>query len=667
MKRQTIFGALAALALAIVPFIAAQPAEAAVVTCTQVSSFSGYPTGQFTKFCTGTTIADGGSMRDAVPFGQKELYRGAVTYYFFLNPTDYNDSAVSLGLGTAEIVSPGDYGVTHFDSAHRPVYTAIFKNNSSAVANPNIKASTGVEVGKAMDYLLGYVMNGGAVLPDNVRMSSSSIARKLYQQQVETDYTAFNLLARCINGATFAGQKDSAGAYICDGPFGNLANLAPAYAALPECASPATACNRAVLKKAYPKAFSTYDGLFAEQISTNYVVQDNLAGRYAGGFKCSNAIQKVAFERGIIMSGTSIPTGCQTPTIGTICLKLWNGSGNFPDGNVLQCNGTVINWAPDIFNNLIKLGKNGVAGTPPIDTVLNVDKAYVYAFLNQASYDTLFVTQAGFTNSIDISTVNAGTYPVSPSASVPKIWYSILNGSSTEMGMDSGKGSYVAAHELGHTIDMNTAQPSASTNYKNAVQQDWKELDYVSWTSSSVNTFRNPCGILNQGGQTYTGPLTGVIDTSNGNALYCDAAGHVNSIYNFRGVGSPYQHVSDILRRRNISGFVITPEMSYDTGQKIFSSTTPSTIAQPGWRERFAGALAVQTFKEGGFTTIRPEMDGVVQNGYFGCIAGTGQPSNKIAGLTLKKGYAQYVYLGQAPAYPAGCTAAIGGWTDILN
>jgi len=170
MKRHTILGTLAALALAAIPFVAVTPAQAAV-GCNNVDNQLGYPHGSFTKYCGMAGLSNGQTMLNAISqthgsaSGEMPTaYNGSqpgVVFYLFHTPAEYAQNFPASGGNP--VPGTNDFGVTKFDSANRPVFSAIFEINSALKTNAFIGSTSDHEVGRSIDALMGYVMNGGVV------------------------------------------------------------------------------------------------------------------------------------------------------------------------------------------------------------------------------------------------------------------------------------------------------------------------------------------------------------------------------------------------------------------------------------------------------------------------------------------------------------------------
>jgi hypothetical protein len=188
------------------------------------------------------------------------------------------------------------------------------------------------------------------------------------------------------------------------------------------------------------------------------------------------------------------------------------------------------------------------------------------------------------------------------------------------------------------------------------MQHDWQYLNYTSWTSPKVYTYRNPCGIKGQNGQTYTGPLTGITDPQSG-VKYCDVNGNIEPALQYQQAGSIYQKPSDILLEYN------TDTMKYTAYELLHDAAKPAVPSAAGNPEWFAQSFARVARSDIGGTSNRVLQDQVVDNGYFACTAQYGEVGAD--GIHLALGYSYLVYKQQAISLPS-CTGAMPtGWQRI--
>jgi|694.fasta_scaffold23762_8 hypothetical protein len=645
MKRQSILGALAALAVAFVPLLTPTSASATVVSvpCPKLNpTGTQYPDREFSLVCSGTTT-DAAKMRDAVPNQAfNELARARLIYYYFATAQDYIDSVGVLGLGTAEpVIVNGNkvFAVTHFDADHKPVYTAAFGSNGGT-PSPDIKLRTQLEVGRAMDSLLGYVMQGGVVLKAYTPVSASS-GPNLYKSQMTTDWGIVNGKVSCGTSGLFSGRKDSTGVYICDGGIGTGSglNASAGYTALTGCSSTPTVspCNQNVLKKAWPLVFTPngtgdYDKIFAEQYGPGSV--DEVAP-YIAQFRCSNSIQQALVNGPRIAIASDFPAGvaCTVPAQQTYCYKRWNGAPQtvgryFPDGNVFDCMPQPASLASDVVSALYNLGKNGgfPSTTKPVKVKLDSVRASVYVFSSQATMDAAFGNLGLYDGSL--TNINGFSFPQNG------VWYTVLNASSSAN--TSAKQVFIATHELGHVLDNTIAgqpgqpvQPSSfntttgkGTGFDLPMQNDWITVNYTAYPGS----LRQPCwvqGQIPQGGTTaatYTGPLVGVIDPLNNNQQVC-----TNGVLTAPVTGGPSwagKKNSFILQTIHAYQRVGELELYLQTSDKFIGKPGLGMTVKQGWREFFAQAFATQAVADLLSTPNIQAFDKAIANGYFACTGG---------------------------------------------
>ncbi len=222
---------------------------------------------------------------------------------------------------------------------------------------------------------------------------------------------------------------------------------------------------------------------------------------------------------------------------------------------------------------------------------------------------------------MSLGTANAATAPIGPAP----VWYTAVNVNS---GDNTGGGSfprssnigYVIGHELGHTLDFNltqpggsTKQPSASTQFDLAMQNDILKLD---WSDFATRTLRNPCAA--------GGPLVNLIDPTTNNSFCTGTV--VESKWQS---GTTIVYVHTILQQ---TATTISPSKPISTTREISyqNSTgaignTPGQSQLAGWKEWFAQSFAIQVSKglpPNQLTSNRPILDAVVANGWFACTGG---------------------------------------------
>jgi hypothetical protein len=255
-------------------FIGLSPTQAqAAVACTEVNSSNPYPYNAFSWYCGTGTAANGSTMAATVAastgFAQNELRRAGTTYYLFGTPAEY-----ASNFPTGPVPGPNDFGVTQFDNRERPVFSAIFQTNSAGLANPNFPYTTALQVSSALDYLWGYVMNGGIQPPINIKVSDSAA----YKLQLNYDWTQFNLATKlpCTSSGSqgvFSSWASAASVppvytYICNGTNGNGTALAAGF----------SGTNGNVLNQAWPGVY-TLSG--SSNVNPAGVFQQNAAIIYA--------------------------------------------------------------------------------------------------------------------------------------------------------------------------------------------------------------------------------------------------------------------------------------------------------------------------------------------------------------------------------------------------
>jgi hypothetical protein len=361
------------------------------------------------------------------------------------------------------------------------------------------------------------------------------------------------------------------------------------------------------------------------------------------------------------------PAACPTPPKESSCIKRFNGLGYWPDGNVLECEGSSATLATGIMSNLNSI--NHMAVSTPTKLAIGNMHAYVFVFPDAATFATVFDAASSRSAAQDLTGNNATTYP--NGISQPnQVWYTVLNNSSPDIGSSAMKGAFIAMHEIGHTIDNNTGQPSHSAtqvDFDKAVQNDWLDLDYE--TGGYPFDPRQPCYVKGQvpaGGTTaatYTGPLVNTVDPLTGHQFCASGV-----LATGEGIWASKKN-HEILQQ--VVNFGRPPNNGSSTQYEMNRETNSGTIGinngvfvDTGWRELFAQSLAIEAKADITGTSNIPAIDNAVFNGYFGCTAGTG--GTGAGSITLKKGWLWYVYNNQALALDASCTANLpAGWTEI--
>ncbi len=687
--------ALSAMLIGIGCFTAfPQQAHATVVVCTNTDPASTqYPYGEWSKRCgANLTVNDGQAMSSLINgmAGLTELRRAnngnlpdaqsrprnGVRYFLFEKPQDYIDSASSLGL-VVQPVGMYDFGVTYFDNNKIPVYSAVFKTNFANRTFPGaIRNGTATQAARALDYLQGYIKNGGIQPTVNFRMSDTGAGfRSMFEQNLEVDFAAINNLLPCKNPTTsafglFSNYSDKDGVFICNGINGNGTALIPMYSAL--------SSNRARLNKAWPHIYPLapsgvgtapldyYAGFYAELYAAKVVspvgVDTVTTGQtqdayFNKGFACSIWFAKTIPAQGKLLN-TNIPAQCVEPTslMITKCQKLFAATGGqFPNGNVFNCTVNSAAVVQQVQQKLNGLGRNAAAAqeVTNIKSEFSRRRANIFIFDLVSDYQSAFNAAGEFVPAGVISTI-ASTYPNPTSLG---IWNTIMFRTQNDFAFSSAELAYTATHELGHVFD-DTRSPQASsttpTPYDRAVQNDWLKLDYVNF-AQGVAGQRKPCGTfaLDQ----YVGPLTDVNDPTTITVAQPDGVPFCNGNV----IRAPYtstMKTSEILRsvyaqaadapRRQLAGH-IGPN----------SPNGYNTLL--GWRELHSEAFAVRAQSD--VATVPPaiNMPQIVANGYFSCIAGP------VVNGFQSWARTEYITAGVPSAPP--CQTALpggpGGWVDI--
>lgn len=648
--------------------------------CSAYASPGVWPNG-FTSFCAGATSSDQSTMQGAIAQmhgnGVYAMEKAGVAFFIFGTEAQYATAfPASKGYPTP---ASTDFGVTYFGPTggnNVPVFSAIFKKNSAGTTNPNIPNTSAFQAGRSLDAMLGYVNNGGVfVLPQiNVSSTTTTPAQSNFNDDLTIDWgttTLFNGLSPCktagnANGV-FTGQKDPRtghGGFVCSGSTGDGMTLNSGY----------SGTNEAILQTIWPTPFQTSTTrapFLAEEIAdTTLMGQSNtqatgLSTDYyfnpanTNQFLCTQGYLTSVLWRGVLP--TTAGSGCKTSwPISTSAVQLFDQTSKFPglgyffDG-IIPSDGI----ASEIQQALDKLGTlGGTVSAPAIQSKLKSFNSYLYLFSGQTTFSNAFTNAGLSTTNMTLTGVNAFTAPIGSGAS--QVWYTVINEGSSA-GSSSTKQAYIAAHELGHTVDFNTGQPSHSANqagFDLAMQNDWLSLDYATYPG----TLREPCwvkGQVPQGGTqpaTYTGPLVNLTDPYTSGA-FC-ANGVLSSTEQIW-AGKKNSYIID-----NIADYPLTEtrEIRYQSNTPTIGNT-PGVTAQTGWREWFAQSFAIMAAADIGGASNVPVLDQVVKNGYFACTGGTGGLSTD--GTTLTKGWLYWVYTQQTQSLPAACTAAMpNGWTE---
>lgn len=686
-KALTMLGAIAALA---VSSLFAAPAQAAdPYGCTPVDpANSAYPYLDYSMYCGTATPANGIKMADAVNKGNKNELRRAnskgVRYFLFKTPAEYQAWAGMAGnpFAGTYIATTTEFGVTYFNAAKVPQYSAIFEINAQGKANDYIPRATGVEVGNALNYLFGYIMNGGIPLPINVRASDSPI----FQAQLTADWNTIIAKSACTGSANtglFHMRADSTSNppgtinYICSGATGNGNTLAPAYTGLN---------NKAVLQQAWPlyqdnaKVFAELYSYTLGNDSTGIPVSSDIyiAGGPGnpGNFACTRWLLGHMDSQGKLplTSDNLRPAHCPGQTVTTNCRKAWNGTGHFPDGNILDCDlkadgGNKDNMVNIVLTAINKLGNAGAMPAPATTAIkqfLDSKNANVLLFTDANKQNTSFA-QAG-QQTEPVASSSGVTYSNGP-AGVTRMWYSVMRKNAAQIAGNANSMAYVSTHELGHVVDQETNQPAAgkitpdNSKFDLALQNDWLFMDYVDF-AQGVNGRRKPCTIRNPNVPgSYNGPLIGITDAGT-HSLFCSGGGISQASKNYWGEANLDATLNSNLLWTFINGnagLPATPELIWQQSQ-FTAGFNPGVLVKSGWREFFSQAFVIQA-KDVSTTSNIPELDQTVRNGYFSCTAGTGEPQS--GGGNVPVGWLHLVYTGTilnapaAPVLPAMCTTPL--------
>jgi len=664
MKR-LLAGLVAIFGLAL---FAPHQAQAAPADCVLANpTNSSYP---YTKAyqCGTATNTDARTMADRVSGDGiviNELRRAGVTYYLYNTKAEYDADFPSH----PTIVPSDAYGQTVYDAHNVPIYSAIFMHNGAGTANTHLTYTTNLQVADAGDFLLGYMSNGGVLTPVNARFSSSA----LFQGQASSDWTSFKGKTPCTTAATnhyqvFSTWADSTSVeatstynYVCNGTNGTGTALNAGYTGL--------AIDQ-VLNKAWPGVYTTgsgtsinlnYQGLFQQELawlmsandlstprSMSQIVSDpngsQVGSTAVHSFQCTEYELRTIGSSGQLppITDANRPAGCPTPALQQTCLKRFNQQGYWPDGNVFDCtaaHSTGINVESELN------GLGGNSSNTLIKQRLSTIRSNVFIFDTQTAYHNAFV-QAGVWDAGSTPVVLAGTYLPTSTADT---WYTFINLSGYGGTYTTGNIGYTATHEVAHALDdsFGASQPSASAAFDLAMQHDWLNLDYTSWTSPTVFTLRGPCG------SSPRGPFVGVYDYTYSPALLICNGTSLNTTTGTDGTSPSSRYSgkknSDILRNARIEGIAGHGPLYNSTN----GAAGPGFTSAPGWREWHSDSFATIAKTDAGTTPQDPTIPAIVGNGYFQCTAGPAAS-------------ASYVYMeystGALPA-PAPCqTSMPAGW-----
>lgn len=678
MNIKRAFLALSAMLLG-VGFLGAFPQQAqAAIVCTNISAGTLYPDAAWTQKCvngaaTVPNATQANQMNAAASnshgVATSELRRAAnrnftnlngVRYYLFATQADYQAWTVQTG---ETYVAPAatDFGVTYFNTRNVPVYIAIFtQNQATPVETTNIARATGTQMGKALNYLVGHVKNGGIVPPVLFRVSDTIAPgtpepwQNIFRQNLDKDWLAINVKAPCKVGSTFGLFSKYAdnrlpvtsSTYICnDDPttpsvFGDGIGLSPAYATIPGC--PGATCNQAILNKAWPDLYPSIHTMFAQEIAFAWIGDDNATvGRtrdkyFISNFACSQWFAFFTANWGRLPTGVStdqMPPGCVVPTMTTVCFKIFLGSGggvggHFPSGNMFNCSGSVV--ASQVTTKFNDLGANGaVPSYTKIKDLLDETVVDYYFFDNSTAHASAFA-DAQIPTGVLGSSIVGFTYPVGPVGQ--RIWYENFDAGFIT---SSALNAYIAAHETGHVVDLAIGQPSQSAAFDIAMQNDWKNLNWITHASQK----RYACSTV--AGQ--PGALVNIFDATN--QPFCNGTvlnGHWNTDYpNFDSVSSTAL-LSQILQQND--GYIFHKTSTTPLG------SLPGVTAAQGWIEFYAQAMAVRSRVDLASSSDRRYLDDLVTKGFFACTAG---PNGWV-----QKNYTDPKAAVSLASLPAGCNAA---------
>jgi len=157
-------------------------------------------------------------------------------------------------------------------------------------------------------------------------------------------------------------------------------------------------------------------------------------------------------------------------------------------------------------------------------------------------------------------------------------------------------------------IQKRAYEPSHSAQQQGfdlAMQNDWLFLNY---TNFATRTLRLPCALT-----PYIGPLVNIVDPITGNQ-FCSGGVLASGEGIWAGKTNSYilKYIVDYGR----------PTGQYELDDQTNTLTVgvnPGVTANPGWREWFAQALAIEASSDIGGTSNLPEIDQAVSNGC--CVA----------------------------------------------
>jgi hypothetical protein len=592
----------------------------------------------------------------------EQLNQLQISSYIFEDPADFKSYTAFTSQPTPDANA---FGTVVLDANKMPTAIISFEKNGNGVATPSASYSAGRAVGHALDYTLGYVMNGGVITLPATPMSSSSI----FASELAYDWSVLNAMSPCTAGGqgVFNNKTDHNGAYICT-TSGSGATLSAGYSGNVQ----------NVLKTAWPGIYDTNANIFAEIYGTTYIGSENTRDQYLNQyFTCTNSLEILASNGGKISNSTTsppLPSACPVPPIQTSCNQIFYGdpTNGYPSyGYIFDCSNPTTNTANGTAGMMTKLG--GTSTTPnPIKANLVANHSYIYFFSSQSDFNNAFVNQAGFNygtrKAPSIANANAFTFPYG------KVWYTVMNTLSSA-GSDYSKQAYIVSHELGHVTDFTTGQPSqsvattpASSPFDIAVQNDFLNLE---WYNLSAGQVRKPCWVQGQvpsdssNGTTaapYTGPLVGVTDPATITAQntqgyqFCNFGTMQSTSINLWGsktIPQIFQGIDGYNRGQDDLKF------DTDSGNLGFN---PGIAYKTGWRELFAQAFAIQAKTDLNSTSNVPALDIAVLNGYFGCVAGLGSTGTSPSGIPFHSGWLHQVYTTStgkpAGGAPTGCTTA---------
>ena len=282
--------------------------------------------------------------------------------------------------------------------------------NASGQNNFSFAYTTGQQVGRSLDSLLGYIKDGGIVPPTLFKVSDGGrfAWASIFQSELNHDWETVNRMEACEDAKTqayglFSGYADSTGNYICSGNRGYGTALSNAYAHLN---------NQAVLNKAWPNRTPSAAAMFAEEYDEMYIGTDlhnspKTADVYIPRFQCSQSFAKFIGDQGRLPQAAELPQGCPAPIITTACVRIFNSSGHFPDGNVFNCSNDAN--PPEVSVALEWLGSNRVFSYTPLQKTLTKYQENIYMFLN--NHDNLQAFDTARIGTIDLAGGNIAGQP----------------------------------------------------------------------------------------------------------------------------------------------------------------------------------------------------------------------------------------------------------------